>query len=367
MQNAVASGMTGLSCTDEQCRWNAGTRKNLQQKRISQMTFRHHKAEDVYSASSTREGERLPSTPSYDTHHDFRERVSSSDTKPLFELKNSLLEKCYNANVSVLGDDTDSLELHQPHGETLTCSKCKTFYNKYIELNSDQAAELEIQTQNQSLSEVWHSARQIRITASSAKRVPVRATTNPEKFMREHLFPTFRGNAATKYGSEKEAIARSLLVEKGLQVSHSGIRVSLTEPWLSASPDGVVNGMELLEIKCPVPKNTNTSLSDHFTMNNSDIKVVDGKPELQRNGVRGYYRQIQLGMFCTGLRMAKLLVWSPKEHILINVPYDAEYSTHQVTHLRGFYFSVMLPRVVDEFSARRFKLNDKYLHVVKKA
>ncbi len=308
VQNAVASGMTGLSCTDEQCRWNAGTRKNLQQKRISQMTFRHHKAEDVYSASSTRERERLPSTPSYDTHHDLRERVSSSDTKPLFELKNSLLEKCYNANVSVQGDDTDSLELHQPHGDTLTCSKCKAFYTKYIELNSDQAAELEIQTQNQSLSEVWHSARPMKITARSAKRVPVRATTNPDKFMREHLFPTFRWNAATKYGSEKEAIARSLLVEKGLQVSHSGIRVSLTEPWLSARPDGIVNGMELLEIKCPVPKNTTTSLSDNFTRNNSDIKVVDGKPELQKNGVRGYYRQIQLGMFCTGLRMAKLLV-----------------------------------------------------------
>ncbi len=83
------------------------------------------------------------------------------------------------------GDDTDSLELHQPHGETLTCSKCKAFYSKYIELNSDQAAELEIQTQNQSLSEVWHSTRQIRITARSAKRVPVRATTNPDKFMKK--------------------------------------------------------------------------------------------------------------------------------------------------------------------------------------
>lgn len=97
----MVSGMTWLSCTDEQCRWNAGTRRNLEQKRISQMTFRRHKAEDVYGASSTREGEKLPSTPSYDTHQDFREGVSSSDTKPHFELKNSLLEKCYTANVSV--------------------------------------------------------------------------------------------------------------------------------------------------------------------------------------------------------------------------------------------------------------------------
>jgi len=363
----VASGVTGISCTDEQRRWNAGTKRNHEQKRISQISFRHHRAEEAYGASAAREGERLPSTPCYDTHHDFRETVGSSDTKALFELKNSLLEKCYNANVPEQADDIDSIELHQPHGETLTCGKCKSFYNNYIEMNSDQAAELEIQTQNQSLSEVWHSARQIRITASSAKGVPVRATTNPDKFLREHLFPSFRGNAATKYGSEKEVIARNLLVEQGLLVSLSGTRVSLTEPWLSASPDGIINGVELLEIKCPILKNTTTSLAEHFTMSYSDIKVVNGKPELQRNGVRGYYRQVQLGMFCTGLRMAKLLVWSSKEHILINVPYDAEYLAEQIKRLRGFYFSVMLPRVVDEFFAGRLKLNGRYQQIVRKA
>ncbi|KAL7830927.1 hypothetical protein SRHO_G00304290 [Serrasalmus rhombeus] len=33
-----------------------------------------------------------------------------------------------------------------------------------------------------------------------------------------------------------------------------------------------------------------------------DVKTVDGTPQLQKNGPRGFYMQVQLCMFCTGLR-----------------------------------------------------------------
>ncbi len=84
-----------------------------------------------------------------------------------------------------------------------------------------------------------------------------------------------------------------------------------------------------------------------------------------------HYRRTESGLLQTDT-IRDVLYWAEngkttcKEHVLINVPYDAEYSTDQVTHLRGFYLSVMLPRVVDELIARRFKLNDKYLHISKK-
>ncbi|XP_037539042.1 zinc finger BED domain-containing protein 6-like [Nematolebias whitei] len=52
VQNAVISGKTGLACTDEQRRWNAGTAKNLQPKRLSMINFRHHKAEQQYNINS---------------------------------------------------------------------------------------------------------------------------------------------------------------------------------------------------------------------------------------------------------------------------------------------------------------------------
>jgi hypothetical protein len=47
-------------------------------------------------------------------------------------------------------------------------------------------------------------------------------------------------------------------------VNHRGTVVSVEEPWLSASPDGVLNSKELLEIKCPVMGTGCDSLDDVF-------------------------------------------------------------------------------------------------------
>ena len=90
-------------------------------------------------------------------------------------------------------------------------------------------------------SDLWHNARKLRITASSAKKVPSRESTNPDKFMAEHLCPSFLGNYATNYGKENEVVAGNALQEQGMSITHRGIVVSVTEPWLSASPDGVID------------------------------------------------------------------------------------------------------------------------------
>lgn len=193
VQNAVASGKTWLACTDEQHRWNAGTSKNLKPKRVSQINFRHHRADDAFEYNSRAVAPSLPNTQNYLSHKDFKDSVENAPTKPLFLLKNTLLGKCYaaipltpNAN-----DNTSAtsaiLQPHQQHTDTLNCEKCRAFYKMYIEVDDTKAAMLEEETREQSSSELWHSTRKIRITASSAKRVPVHSTTNSDKFIREHV------------------------------------------------------------------------------------------------------------------------------------------------------------------------------------
>ena len=113
----------------------------------------------------------------------------------------------------------------------------------------------------------------IHITASSAKRVPVRAS--PEKFLQEHLYPRFHGNAATRYGKESELVASQWLEGCGYSVSRRGTVVSAEEPWLSASPDGVLNTEELLEIKCPVLGKSFESLEDLFSSNGHVLHRAD--------------------------------------------------------------------------------------------
>lgn len=55
---AVSSGLTGIACTDEQRQWNAGTRRNLEPKRLNSIDFTHYKASDQYA-----EKRPLPPTP----------------------------------------------------------------------------------------------------------------------------------------------------------------------------------------------------------------------------------------------------------------------------------------------------------------
>ncbi|TDH09872.1 hypothetical protein EPR50_G00092600 [Perca flavescens] len=104
----------------------------------------------------------------------------------------------------------------------------------------------------------------------------------------------FHGNTATRYGQENEEVAYAWMESCGFVVEKRGTVVSVTEPWLSTSPDGVVNSTELLEIKCPVLAKNCSSLAEVFYSKLTDVKMVDGVTQLQPNGSRGYYLQVQL-------------------------------------------------------------------------
>ena len=54
-----------------------------------------------------------------------------------------------------------------------------------------------------------------------------------------------------------------------------------------------------------------------------------------------------MGMFSTGLERCKLVVWAPSEQV-INVPYDVNFCADVIPKLKAFYFTHMLPRIVDE-------------------
>lgn len=137
-----------------------------------------------------------------------------------------------------------------------------------------------------------------------------------DKYLCEHIYPSFRGNYETNYGKENE------VKERGMNITHKGTVISIQEPWLSASPDGIINSDVLLEIKCPVP--THPSLTEQLTQKCSDIKLVDGEFQLQKTGSRGYYMQVQLTMFCTGLKTTTLVIWTPSEHVSFTVQYDSK-------------------------------------------
>lgn len=226
----MSQGLTGIACTGEQCYWNAGTQRNFAPKRSVDIRFAHHRDTDQYQHIEARsQCPPLPPTPAFQYHVKLRESLSHLKL-PV----GSLLYKCRNAQLNEEPSQPDFL----PHDVPANCQKCLLFYNTFIALDLTKSASLERIPNEQSSSHKWHEARKIPITASSAKRVPVRAS--PKKFLNEHLYPRFLGNAATRYGTRVSSklasgskAAATLSFTEALwsaQRSH-GCRQALTECW----------------------------------------------------------------------------------------------------------------------------------------
>lgn len=352
----MSNGLTRLASTVEQRLWNVGTQRNLVPKLLGHISFSHHKPTDAYQAPEVRPNVLpLPPTPIFHSQDELRDGLKHLKLPP-----SSLLFKCVNATPHIETPQA-SAEAHATHDGINSCQRCSTFYESFVALSPEKTNSLEQLTQEQSSSHLWHDARKIRITASSAKKVPVRG--NPLNFLQHHIYPRFHGNEATRHGVAGEALAVKWLEECGFTVARSGTVLCPSEPWLSASPDGLLNTGELLEVKCPFLRD-GEDLEGVF-QKRFDVKMVDGVPQLQPNGPRGFYTQVQLGMFCTSLRACKLLIWSASKQILLHVPYNEAFCVNTVARLRSFYFKHMLPYVTDEYQEGRLLLCDRYMQLCK--
>jgi len=166
-----------MACTDVQRKW-----------KVKDINFNHHRPYHVYPGPSESSAQESTISPKlFKNHREFITHCNSSVMAPLFQLQtNGLLQLSYRADVdsSKAGpskhDPANSNPLcHTEHSTKLTCPKCTEFYEAYIKVSPAQAAVLMEETRMQSASQLWHDARKLRLTASTAKRVPKRSTTDP--------------------------------------------------------------------------------------------------------------------------------------------------------------------------------------------
>ncbi|CAC5376654.1 unnamed protein product [Mytilus coruscus] len=322
--------MTGVSCTDETAKWNRGTTRNIEPKPLVSIQLKKPKLGENMMGNESVPG--LRDTPFYVTKEEFKEAINASPMLPLFEIKGTIMNKSFKINPSVR--TTESIEqVHGEHNDLSSCAKCVQFLSKYVFLTDSQVKD----------------CRKLRITASSAHKVSVKETTDSTNFKREHLHPKFVGNKYTKHGQQGEIDAKVYLKSNGHQVQEKGICVSQQENWLSASPDGIFDGQTLLEIECSVPFSSWSTLDQLFESGKYDVgKDENGDLVVKEKGSRGIYLQVQLTMYCTGLKQCKLLVWlGVDEHTYIDILYNETYVNNQVTRLKNFYVKKLLPCLVN--------------------
>lgn len=359
MEYAKEKGLSGVSCTDEQQRWNRGTLKNVQPRQLLEISFKKKNRHSTLQEEEVPIQDDQKKLPQYLTHDQFLKAASESAVSDLFRLRGTMANKIFTADIQT---QVVTPVAHGTHDGALNCDPCTSFYGRYVAVNNNNRKDLEKMTRSQSESEAWRDARKLRITASVAKKVPVKATTSPENFLREQIYPSFRGNANTDHGQASEPKAVDELKSMGCDICPKGTFVSIEEPWLSASPDGIsADGDFIVEVKCPVLKETE-NLNDKLqaACGISDVVMVEGEPLLKENGQRGYYMQVQLTMFCTGVHACKFFVWTARGHILLDVGYNDAFVQRHVERLRKFYLGKMLPRLTDDFREGRLRLTLAY-------
>lgn len=80
----------------------------------------------------------------------------------------------------------------------------------------------------------------------------MRPTTSCATTVKNILFPTFP-TTAMKYGHDMEEMAKQDLSEKlKKEIKPCGLFIDCNNPYLGASPDGLLDEDGLVEIKCPL-------------------------------------------------------------------------------------------------------------------
>ena len=124
-------------------------------------------------------------------------------------------------------------------------------YDTEVKSDKHKVEEIQDPTRNQgdeNSAHVWLAERRKRITASSVGRIAKRrSSTKVANAVKQHLYTTFGGCAATRWGHLQEPRARSKYIQQRIQespnlhVHSSGLVVSKKHLWLAASADGLVN------------------------------------------------------------------------------------------------------------------------------
>eukprot|EP00794_Sanderia_malayensis_P002713 gene2713-3138_t len=252
LEMAMKMGLTSTSSTSEACKWNATFKDELEPLTIAEQPSLFQGNHKTIRESHNPTGfDPLPSIdelkaleaicpdacffgsiPKLDSEE--TDSASEDECDGVFpELLHSLFEERFS-----------NLE-----GTRLT-SYLQNLWARY-QISQQQIQSLEKQTRSQSVNDLWHKHREGRITASKVHDVVhILPSTDPSNLVCRILGYNkcdLSKVSAIKYGLDNEAFVRDWyademeLVHDNFNCRESGFYISKTEPYLGASPDGIVD------------------------------------------------------------------------------------------------------------------------------
>ena len=192
--------------------------------------------------------------------------------------------------------------------ESTISPQLKNFYECEVTLSVIERVNLCKKTLLQASNPLWKNERKKRVSASRAHQI-FRAKSKAKVL--DYFFEEKKDNRNFIYGRDMEPKAKKFLKALlDVEIFDTGLIVKTGQPWLCASPDGLVLNKSgeifALEIKCPsscIGKDINVP----YVVND----------QLKQN--HPYYTQIQIQLYCCDLDKCLLFVYSSNDYKIIEV------------------------------------------------
>nr|CAI5835011.1 unnamed protein product [Callosobruchus analis] len=183
---------------------------------------------------------------------------------------------------------------------------------------------------------MWLVARKNRLTSSNFGTVLAACRRNkypPSLFKKLTESYTLDGIKANQWGKQHEANGVKVLEERAnLKVQQTGIWLH-TCGYLGGSPDGLVAGDGIVEVKCSFKLRESKSLINDLK-DKSYILFFNDTNEIILNANHDYYHQIQGNLWLTNRKICYLVIWTPDESLIYHIFVDNEWATNNVNTLK---------------------------------
>ena len=150
--------------------------------------------------------------------------------------------------------------------------------------------------------------------------------------------------AAVRWGREHEPIAIKKFEQKtGLQVHAAGLFINARWPYLGASPDGVIDDLTIIEVKCPFASRARP-------VNETTVPYLqrDENGMLQLKTLHNYYYQVQGQLLLSGRLRCLFIVYTELDFIIVDIAADTQFQMEMVDKLKDFYDTVFCPALIAE-------------------
>jgi len=198
----------------------------------------------------------------------------------------------------------------------------------------------------------WRLHRQTRLSASSkAHQIKTRRNRNEDLAERFVIDKKIFGKGLkyVEYGINMEDYASKKYSQvHGVHIIKCGLVVHQRQPWMCASPDGLVihnnKVIRLLEIKCPYTCKDTQLIDKHSgKLRVPYLQYDEGKSIISLKRSHNYFTQCQIQMYCTGLQECDLFVYTNQDCITVSIKRDNLFLENLVKKMEYFYFNYYLP------------------------